>query len=197
MTVIDMPKTVPPRVKRWTKREFYALVEKGEFQRPRVSLFRGELYEMSAVGALHERALMGVSNWMYRNFDPAFQVRIQMSMNVPGETINEPDAAVVTHEQLVPMPYPQCAELVVEVSDSSLDFDHEKAMEYAAARVPEYWIVDVMTKKLEVFREPVADASTPLGFRYASHRILTDAETVSPLVRPEAAVAVKKLLGLL
>ena len=76
-------------------------------------------------------------------FTPAFRVRIQNPFDAPGESMPEPDGAVVTHEQMRRRPHPDAALLLVEVADSSLELDREKAWEYPAASVPEYWIVNM------------------------------------------------------
>ena len=48
--------------------------------------------------------------------------------------------------------------LVIEVADSSLDYDHAKLRIYAAAGVSEVWIVDLQADRVEVYRNPRGDA---------------------------------------
>lgn len=48
--------------------------------------------------------------------------------------------------------------LIVEVSGTTLDFDlGEKAMIYAGAGIPEYWVVDLKGKVLHVHSQPAPD----------------------------------------
>jgi Uma2 family endonuclease len=48
--------------------------------------------------------------------------------------------------------------LVIEVSDSTLDFDRRvKLPLYAKAGVAEMWIVDVQAQRVEVYRVPGSD----------------------------------------
>jgi Uma2 family endonuclease len=54
--------------------------------------------------------------------------------------------------------------LVVEVAEASLALDREeKGSLYARARVPEYWIVNLVGRVLEVYREPGLDAGAQYG----------------------------------
>jgi len=48
---------------------------------------------------------------------------------------------------------------------------------------------------VEIFREPIADVTAALGFRYTSHRICGHEETVAPLLSPDKAVAVASLVA--
>lgn len=181
-------------VKHWSKAEFLENVERGFLQRERVMLYRGELIEMPPMGAMHARALANVSRLIYQRMLPEYAVRVQMPFDGPGDSMPEPDIAVYTLEADSRLPHPNSAVLIVEVSDSSLSFDRNKALEYAAAGVLEYWIDDVVSRRVEVFREPVPDASTILGFRYASHQILAAGDSIVPLANPSVTFAVADLL---
>lgn len=195
MTIRDAPMTAPPRVKRWTKREYNALVERGMFQGERAFLYRGGLIEMPPMGGLHARAIMTITDWLHETFRPAYRVRIQCPFETPGASMPEPEGAVVTDAQMLHVPHPKAAALLIEVADSPLDFDHEKAFDYAAAGVPEYWILDVVSRSLEVYRNPVADSAAVLGFRYAFHQIYQEDQSIVSLARPSSPVAVATLLA--
>jgi Uma2 family endonuclease len=184
-----------PHLKRWTKREYHAAVDRGAFRGERVFLFRGELIEMPPMGSLHAFGITNLSEWLFQTFRPQYRIRIQQPFETPGESVPEPDGAVVTHEQMRRRPHPNQALFLIEVADSSIELDREKAFDYAAADVPEYWIVNMQDRNVEIYREPVADMAALLGFRYASHRICGEAETISSLLRPDESVAVASLLA--
>jgi Uma2 family endonuclease len=85
-------------------------------------------------------------------------------------------------------PAPEDVLLVVEVSDATLGFDRSrKARIYAESGIPEYWILNLIDRYLEVHREPQNGA-------YQSITVFPEAGTVSPLAAPAAAVAVGDLL---
>jgi Uma2 family endonuclease len=84
--------------------------------------------------------------------------------------------------------HPAGAELVVEVSDSSLSHDRDrKTGLYARAAIPEYWILVLAKRQLEVFRDPSDGA-------YRSRTVLKASDRISPLASPEAAIPVADLL---
>ena len=85
--------------------------------------------------------------------------------------------------------------LIVEIADTSLAFDRRyKGSLYARARVPDYWIVNLQRRVLEVYRQPVRAASARYGWKYRSVRLLKAGATASPLAAPDARVAVSDLL---
>jgi Uma2 family endonuclease len=77
----------------------------------------------------------------------------------------EPDVKVVRgapRDYLHRHPGPQDVALVVEVSDSSLAQDRGiKKRLYAAARIPIYWIVNLLERQIEVYTDPSGPAEQP------------------------------------
>jgi Uma2 family endonuclease len=181
-----------PRVKRWTKDEYTKLVKLGVFRDQRVYLFRGEIIEMSPQLKPHAYAVMQLTHALFRIFgtDSGYLIRIQLPFDAPGDTMPEPDALVCTAEQNRPDPHPKEALLVVEVSDTSLQSDRDKAAEYAAAQVSEYWIIDTGYRRVEVYRGPVADPTAPLRFRYPVPTIVDRTGVIEPLSRPGSSIPV-------
>jgi Uma2 family endonuclease len=192
MTML-VDKIVARTPKRWTKREYNDLVDRG-LLRGRVFLYRGEILEMPAMGSLHRFGVTNVNDWLNDTFRPEYRVQIQLPFECPDESEPEPDAAVVTHEQMARLPHPNRAVLVIEVSDSSLEEDQEMAFDYASADVPDYWILNMRDRQIEVFRDPVTDPSSPTGRRYAWHQTFNEADSISPLARPDVRLKVAALL---
>jgi Uma2 family endonuclease len=84
---------------------------------------------------------------------------------------------------------------LVEVADTSLVSDREwKGSLYARARVPEYWIVNLADRGLEVYRDPRPAADAAFGWRYTAIRRLSSSDILAPLGAPEARIAVADLL---
>jgi Uma2 family endonuclease len=189
-TAIDQPP--PPRVKRWTKDEYYDLVERGVFRHQRVYLFRGDIIEMSPQYHPHAYAVTELTAALHEVFGirAGFRIRIQLPFEVPGDSVPEPDGLVCTDAQSQRHPHPNEAVLVIEVADSSLAEDREKAIEYASAKVPEYWIIDVNNRRVEVYRDPIPDDTARLGFRYASIEHLNVAQEIEPLSKSGVKVPV-------
>jgi Uma2 family endonuclease len=85
--------------------------------------------------------------------------------------------------------------LVIEVADTSLAFDRSsKASIYARAGIADYWIVNLIDRLLEVYRDPAPDAATSLGFAYRQRLTFGADDGVAPLAFPHATIAVADLL---
>lgn len=177
-------------VKRWTREDYERLAESGFFHPDeRVELIDGIIYEMSPQTSRHSGTIRAVQGVLQRIFQEGFDVRDQMPLALNAQSQPEPDFAVVTgHWQDYMTAHPTTAVLVAEVSDSSLRHDRDtKRMLYAEAEVPEYWVLDVKAKQLEVFRDPREGD-------YRSRLTLGRGDTITPLAAPEASIPVADLL---
>ena len=83
----------------------------------------------------------------------------------------------------------------MEVSDTTVAYDrYHKAPLYAAGGIIDYWIVNLVQRQLEVYRDPVADSTQLFGFRYNSRTILDPPDTIAPLAAPQSQIIVTDLL---
>jgi Uma2 family endonuclease len=132
----------------------------------RVQLIGGVVIGMSPQNERHARLIQRLNRALVRALSDDYVVRPQLPLTLGGESEPEPDLAVVrATDAASPDEHPRRAVLVVEVSGDSLRFDRgAKATVYAAARIPEYWIVDAEARRVEVYREPEA-ASSRYGSR--------------------------------
>jgi Uma2 family endonuclease len=83
---------------------------------------------------------------------------------------------------------PEDLQLVIEVSDSTLVYDLTvKSGLYARAGIPEYWVLDLKSRRMMVHR-------TPQAGHYQSILVYSEFESVSPLAAPQAAVRITDVL---
>lgn len=155
----------------------------------RVELLDGEIWDMSPQGTRHAVVYTAVHMALQRAFGEGHHMRCQLPFALDETSEPEPDVAVVRG---APFDYleshPSEAQLIVEVSDSSLRHDRSRKLAaYARNGIPEYWILDLQASRLEVYREPA-------GTAYASKTVLAAGDTVTPLHAPEATIAVSDLL---
>ena len=85
--------------------------------------------------------------------------------------------------------------LLVEVAEARLESDREhKGRFYARTQVPEYCIINLVDKVLEVYRDPIVDSTAPFGWRYGSISRLGAGDFVGPTAAGQVRVAVADLL---
>ncbi len=184
-----------PKTRRWTRAEYYQMADLGWFQGQRVQLIEGEIVEMSPMGNPHAAAIRLGSRALDPAFGPNFDVRPQLPLDLSPISVPEPDFAVVAgHPRDYLEKAPTTATLVVEVADSSLEYDrNEKASLYAKAGLTEYWIVNLVDRVVEVLTVPRRDPTAVFGHSYARREVKSPGETIRP---PEAErdVAVADLL---
>jgi len=187
----------PARTRRWTRQEYDRLVELGVLHEDEpIELIAGELIVAEPKGSPHETAVGLTEEALRDAFGPHWVVRVGAPVALDNESEPEPDLAVVPGRwRDYREAHPSRPALVVEVAESSLTFDRNvKGSLYARAGVPDYWIVNLVDRALEVHRAPIRDAAAPFGWRYSSVRVLGPDAGEFPLARPAACVAVADLL---
>lgn len=206
MSVIQRPDTAAPpespgvRPYAWTVETFYRALRSGLFEHPeRLELIKGEIIErMSPQDTPHLQACGYVYDAALQAFSGNCHVRSQGPLDIGRATEPEPDVMVVRgarREYDNRKPRPSDLLLLAEVSDSTLAYDRGvKASLYAEAGVPEYWIVNLPERCLEVYRAPGAKAGEQFGFGYHDARRYAETESVAPLAAPGAPVRVEDLL---
>jgi len=186
----------PLALRRWQRAEYERLVDLGVFQGEPIELIGGQLVVAEPQGAYHASAI-GTAEYALRAvLPPGWTVRTQQPVSLDDESEPEPDLAVVPG---VPADYrrshPACPVLALEVAESSLDFDRRhKGSLYARAGIQDYWIVNLVDRVVEVYRDPGPDPSAPYGWRYRSFATLTPPAVVVPLAFTSSQIAVADLL---
>jgi Uma2 family endonuclease len=122
--------------------EYDRMIERGAFdqtKRRRLEFIRGEIREMTPIGALHEAVVDRLTEWSFSSLPKGkVWVRVQNSIGLPElESAPEPDLAWgARRDYSQGRPAAKDVLLVIEVAESSLAYDHgEKADLYAAARI--------------------------------------------------------------
>jgi Uma2 family endonuclease len=194
---VAMTGTEEPRLIRWTREEYYRLADAGLFEGRHVELIKGQIFEVGPPSAREATAVtLGAATLRPIFESSGFSVRVRCPLEPGDESAPEPDMAVVTGEQLDYLEaHPTTAALIVEVADTSLEMDRgRKASLYAGAGIADYWILNLVGRQLEVYRDPAPDPDQTYGYGYVSVTIHTHGDVVSPLAAPAAAVAVADLL---
>jgi Uma2 family endonuclease len=183
-----------PRRWKWTGDDLIRMGEAGLLPpEGRFELLGGEIYQLRPPGPLHAFIVDLIGRLLEILAQAAgAHAREEKPVRLNAEYDPQPDVAVVRgqeREYRERFPGPEDVLLVVEVADSSLDHDRGlKLPAYAAAGIPECWLVNLPEQQVEVYREPAVDD-------YRLRRLCHSGESVAPLAFPEAALAVAELLG--
>jgi Uma2 family endonuclease len=177
---------------RFTREQYLEMDRLGFFRDVRVQRIRGEIVVMSAVNWPHLAGVRKTRLALEAAFAGIGWVNDRSPLPTP-DSDPEPDLSVIPGRFEDYSDHPTTALLVVEVSASTLFEDTTTMAEvYATAAAPEYWVVDVLNRRLLVYRDP--RPLPPGGVAYRSLTELGESDTVSPLAAPAAQLRVADLL---
>jgi Uma2 family endonuclease len=141
--------------------DFEMLAEGGAFaEHGTTELIDGDIYFMNAQFARHARAKMHLATALIGQLAALgveLQVLTEVSVQVADDSMPQPDVVLTNYAGDRALPV-ESVGLVVEISATTLDFDlGRKSDLYAAAGVPEYWVVDLEGKRVLMHEHPSAD----------------------------------------
>jgi Uma2 family endonuclease len=179
--------------RRFTVDEYHRMGEVGILTSDdRVELIDGEIIEMTAMDAPHFRCVMFLNETFVKRLAGRAIVAPQLPLRLTNWTEPEPDVVLLRpplDRYGKTIAISEDALLAVEVSDTTLRYDRGvKLPRYAAAGVPEVWIVDLNGEAVEVYREPSPDG-------YRESRRLERGDAVAPAAFPDLVIAIHDILG--
>ena len=135
----------------------------------RVELIAGMVLEKMAKSPQHVVSVKKTLRELESLLPKGWHIAKEDPIRIPNrDSEPEPDLAVIKGEPedyLDRNPGATDAGLVVEVAESSIDFDRNvKLSIYGRAAIPFYWIVNLADNQVEVYSEPSGDTE-PLGYR--------------------------------
>lgn len=206
MTTIAAPAAPPPpaaapsapnvQPHRWTLEEYdRAAALGGLVPEMRVELLDGLVVDKMPNNPPHAFPIAWLNEFFAGASAGRWTLRCQLPVRLPAQRSEpEPDLALLRPPASAYRrrhPEPADVLLLVEVADSSLAVDRgEKLALYARAGIPEYWIVNVLARTVEIHREPDSAAG-----RYGAVREARPGETLAPAAFPDDALPVADLFG--
>jgi Uma2 family endonuclease len=178
-----------PTHHRWSVADYYRMAESGVLtERDRVELIEGELIDMAPIGSRHAYAVTHIAA-LFRAPAGQFLVSVQNPVRLSGWSEPQPDIALLRPGNYADAhPGPDDVLLIVEVAESSLQYDRDvKLALYARYGIPEAWLVDVVRNTITLYRDPA-----PHGYRSMAEPRRD--ETIAPQQLPELVLEVARLL---
>ncbi|MBE9096643.1 Uma2 family endonuclease [Tychonema sp. LEGE 07203] len=177
----------------FTVQEYHLMNEAGVFgEDDRVELIEGEIIQMAAIGTRHASSVKRLTRRFSLIPEDRVTLGVQDPIQLTEKTEPQPDVVLLQpradyYETAHPMPSEVL--LLVEVSDSTVDYDRDvKVPNYSRSGIQEVWLWDLEVNCLEVYRNPTANG-------YISVQKFERGETVSPLAFPNFVVSIDGILG--
>lgn len=177
---------------RLTVHDYHRMGEAGILgEDDRVELIEGEIIDMTPIGSRHASAVAYISQALTLVVRGRALVWSQNPVTLTEDTEPQPDVALLHSREDYyrgSHPRPEDVLLVIEVSDSSVDYDRQvKIPLYSRHGVPEVWLLDLVEPALTIHRAPRDDA-------YADVWQATSLTALAPAAMPEATIDLSDLV---
>ena len=186
--------TAPPVERyRWTIDLYHQMIETGILgEDERVELIKGELTTMSPIGSEHSGVVDQLAEILIEQLMRRAVVKVQGPLQLEDHSEPQPDLILLAPRRDFykrSLPRPADVLLVIEVADSSLAYDRAVKMAlYAGAGMPEAWIINLIDRWIEVYRDP-----SPAG--YTTLLKILPGKSIAPQSFADVVVVVDELLG--
>lgn len=176
----------------FTVSDYHRMLEAGILtEDDRVELICGEIIAMAPIGTRHATCVNGLNEILGQVLRRRAVVSIQNPVVVGEGSEPQPDIAVTRlprSRYANAHPTPADIFLLIEVADTTAVHDREmKVPLYGKAGVPETWLIDLATRRIEAYREPSANGYRSLRYAYPG-------DTLTPSSFPDVTLAVDEVL---
>ncbi|PKB65135.1 MAG: hypothetical protein BZY80_00980 [SAR202 cluster bacterium Io17-Chloro-G2] len=179
--------------RRFTADEYHLMGRAGILgEDDRLELLEGEIVEMAPIGSRHQATVDRLNRLVSSRMADQAVVRVQGPVRLGEDSEPQPDVMLLrlrTDFYESAHPAPNDVLLLVEVSDTSTEYDREvKLPLYARYGIAEVWLVGLEARTVDVFRSP-----TTQGYQEVSQS--GPGQHLSPMAFPQLDVAVDDILG--
>ena len=185
-TALEIPRKV------WTREDAHALADSGFPNASKLELINGDLIDKMGKNRRHAIWQKLIFVWLLATFGTDYaETENPIDVSAADNRLNEPEpdliVTVKSSREYTTNPTPEELRLVIEVSDSTLNFDLKvKAPLYARAGISDFWVVDIQNSLVHVHRAPFQGV-------YTSVRKYGFSEDISPLAKPQAVFCAERL----
>ncbi len=188
--------TTSREVHRFSVDQYHRMIDAGILgPNDRVELLEGWVVDKMSRKPPHNGSIARITKRLVRKVPDEWVVRVQSAITL-RDSEPEPDFAIVAGpEEIYFKRHPVASDIAVlmEVADSTLLGDRlSKGPLYAQARIPEYWIINLVQKQVEVYTSPRSGRDP--GYR--KKKVYSVDDSV-PLILGEKRVAVFQVKDLI
>jgi Uma2 family endonuclease len=171
--------------------DYHQMIETGILDERKVELLNGEIIEMSPEGAAHSSYCSEISDYLRSILGDRAKIREAHPITLPNNSEPEPDIAIVRNRSTFYRdrhPYSEDIFWLIEIANSTLARDLSiKRDLYADAGIEEYWVINLQTSVLIVFRDLTTD-----GYQSATSFATG---IIAPLAFPNLGIDIQWLLN--
>ncbi len=176
---------------KWSLDDYHQMIDAGILDDRAVELINGEIVQMSPEGVPHTFYCRETVKYLRLILGELAEVSEAHPITLPNASEPEPDIAIVQTPSTIYKtrhPIPSDIFWLIEVSNSTLvkDLGVKKDL-YARSGIPEYWVMNLQTNELVVFKNLTADG-------YQSKTAFSDG-SISPLAFPDISIDIPRLFS--
>lgn len=178
---------------KFTVDDYYHMSEAGILRETdRVELIDGEIRKMDPIDPLHAGMVNRLNHVFNRWIGDEVIVRVQNPIRLHAYTETMPDLALVRwRDDFYAQQHPTTGDILIaiEVANRSIAYDRsEKLPRYAAAGIPEVWLVNIVRKTLEQYAAPEAD-------RYTEQQVLGQGQVLTARAIANLELPIDRIFG--
>lgn len=186
-----MNTTVP--IHRFNIEEYHRLTKSNILHEDdRVELVEGRIVDMMPIGSKHAACVSRLNRIFTMKLQTSAIVQVQNPIQLLDQSEPQPDMVVLKNRDdfhAERLPYADDILLVIEVADSSLEYDRETKLPlYAKANVPVVWLVNLIENIVEIYSDP-----SPEGYNVITK--CRHNQTIAPKNFPAIKVVVSEIFG--
>lgn len=182
-----------PRLVPITVKMYHLMAQCGAFHPDdRIELVGGKIFEMPRIGSLHSRCVRFLNSFLWAKVRDELIVSVHNPIILDDESEPQPDITLLRRADDFykdALPTASDVKLLIEVADTSIEVDRGvKFSRYAAAGIPEAWLVDLINDRVEVHYAPKDEA-------YSRSKTFQRGENAVSETIPSIEIPVDDVLG--
>ncbi|MBI5206656.1 MAG: Uma2 family endonuclease [Candidatus Firestonebacteria bacterium] len=181
------------QIHRFTINEYYHLAKAGILQEDdNVELIEGRIIDMTPIGSKHASCVKRIMELLINRLQKKATIGVQDPIDLNEQTELEPDITILIKRAdfyAEHHPRPEDVLLIIEVADSSLEYDKTvKIPLYAKANIQEVWLINLIENIIEIYRNP-----SQIGYKF--YEKASKEDTIFPLCFPDINIKASEIVG--
>ena len=177
---------------RFTVDDYYRMIDWGMIKNvERAEIIEGELIKQMPIGKRHAACVKKLAELLRDELGKSVTYSVQDPISLDEFNEPQPDVALLKRREDFYSGKPPTAEdvlLLIEVSDSTLDYDRNRKIPlYAKHEIPEVWVISLVNETIEIH-------SQARDYDFNIVKVLRRGETIKSEILTNLSLQVDKIL---